>query len=96
MKRLVMPFLMCLRREKFKPDETFTGVDELEGLTIELAAQNESNAELIKQPDDNAELKFIITAGPEVVSSTEFKMSQVFETKIEFTWNDKQYQVSFK
>ncbi|MEJ6400340.1 hypothetical protein [Nicoliella lavandulae] len=96
MKKLVMPFLMCLRNGKFKPDEVFTGVDDLEGLTIELAAVNKTNQELIKDPDDNDELKFTIESADQLISATEFKMSEVFETKIDFEWNDHKFQISFK
>ncbi|MBW1605875.1 hypothetical protein [Lactobacillus sp. Sy-1] len=96
MKKLVMPFLMCLRREKFKPDEVFTGTDDLEGLTIELAGVNKTNEELIKDPADDDELRFEITAGDDEVSSTVFYMSQVFETKINFEWADKKFEISFK
>ncbi|MHA8262693.1 hypothetical protein ACYATO_02995 [Lactobacillaceae bacterium Melli_B3] len=96
MNKLEIPFLLCLRTERFAPDEVFTGVDGLAGLTFELSAVNKSNEELMQGPTDDDHLQFVISDGEHDISTTEFPMNELFTTKIEFEWMKKKHQISFK
>ncbi|MHA8138306.1 hypothetical protein ACYATM_04560 [Lactobacillaceae bacterium Scapto_B20] len=96
MNKIEIPFLLSLRKGKFAPNETFTGLNGLAGVTFELSAVGKSNEELMQGPTDEDRLRFLVSGDDNDISDTEFPMNELFTTKIEFEWAKQKYQISFK